>query len=456
MINTNMRTFLDSAALETLSLPESARNAVAESARQRALASRLRTGQASARELLEVNTAVRWAFYLFVFSIPLEYPDRTIPLEVHTITGSLFLAVTLAQSKLCFRRPPAAFWCLAVYLWLYVAIGVFSEHFAEAAKLFLNYLLVAFLFWVGGNLMRRHLLSRAVLWSFVLGCALVGSLNVLGIATRVVETDDTVRRIVFGQDANLLGGNMALALVALMALTFSGQTKLVHPRVILGAAVAFPLAKCLMLAGSRGALLALVAGVVAFTFQTASIRSFSRNGVVALLAVAALAMVMYRSDSMLKRYQKTLTTGSMSGREQIYPEAWKMFLERPVFGWGPIDNTYELGLRTAGFSIGKHNADGRTSKADKDTHNLVLDVLTSMGLLGGLPLFMCLTVCACAAWTARGGPHGTTPFALVVVVLVLSMDANWSASKQGWIVLAYAAASGRVSMTSARRTNLAA
>jgi O-antigen ligase len=387
-----------------------------------------------------------------VFSIPLEYPDRTIPLEVHTITGSLFLAIALIQPKLCFRRPPAAFWFLAAYLWLYFALGLFSEHFAEAAKLFLNYVLVAFLFWVGGNLMRRQTVACAALWSFVLGCALVATLNVLGIATRVVETDQTVRRIVFGQDANLLGGNMALGLVAVMALTFSGETKLMHPRLILGAGLAFPLAKSLMLAGSRGAIMAVVAGVLAFTFQTTNIRSFARNVVVALLAAAALTVVIYRSDSMLRRYQKTLSTGSMSGREQIYPEAWQMFSERPLLGWGPIDSNYELGMRTAGFSIGKHNADGQTAKADKDTHNLVLDVLTSMGLLGGLPLFVCLAVCACGAWKARAGQHGTTPLALVIVVLVLSMDANWSASKQGWIILAYAAASGGESMSNARRT----
>ena len=55
------------------------------------------------------------------------------------------------------------------------------------------------------------------------------------------------------------------------------------------------------------------------------------------------------------------------------------------------------------------------------------------------------------AWKARAGYHGTTPLALVTVVLVLSMDANWSASKQGWVLLAYAAASGQLSTSNARR-----
>ena len=119
-----------------------------------------------------------------------------------------------------------------------------------------------------------------------------------------------------------------------------------------------------------------------------------------------------------------------------------MFKERPLLGWGPIENQYELGLRTAGFNIGHHNADGISDSASKDTHNLVLDVLTSMGVLGSLPLFLCFGACVWGAWRARGTARGTAPLALIVVVFMLSMDANWSASKQGWTMLAYAAASG--------------
>jgi O-antigen ligase len=390
----------------------------------------------------EPSLFVRFAFYAFVFSIPIEYPDRAIPLEVHTITGSLFLLVALLQPRGCFRRPPATFWLFAAYLWAYIAIGTFSEHIGAVIKLFFNYLLALFLFWTGFNLMRRGATAWAALFSFVVGCAVVALLNVLGIATKVVETDDTVRRIVFGQDANLLGGNMALGLVMLMALAFRPGGARGWLRLAVAVPVAALIGKSLMLAGSRGAIAGVAAGLIAFMMQTRDTRAFLRNAAIVLVAAAGLGVAISRSDSLLKRYQRTVATGSMSGREQLYPEAWRMFLERPLFGWGPTDNMYELGMRTAGFTIGKHNADGVSAKPDKDTHNLVLDVLTSMGLLGGLPLFLCLAGCVWSAWQARHGPRGTVPFALAAVVLMLSMDANWGASKQGWIVLAYAAASG--------------
>src|SRR5436190_16270756 len=272
-----------------------------------------------------VHPWIRWGLYAFMFSIPFEYPDRTIPLEVHTISALLFVMVALVQTRVCFRRPCASFWWLAAYLWGYASLGLFSVHLGETAKLFLNYAIVACLFWIETNLLRRERLARGALWSFVLGCSVVATLNVLGIGTKVVESDDTTRRIVFGQDANLLGGNMALALVALMTLTFGGRSRLLQPRVIGSTAIAFVLAKSLMLAGSRGAVLALAGGVLAFGFQTLDIRAFARTFIVTAAVAASLIYVVYRSDSMMKRYTVTVESGSMSGREQIFPEAVKMF-----------------------------------------------------------------------------------------------------------------------------------
>jgi O-antigen ligase len=93
---------------------------------------------------------------------------------------------------------------------------------------------------------------------------------------------------------------------------------------------------------------------------------------------------------------------------------------------------------------------------NRDTHNLVLDVLTSVGLVGALPLFVCIAACLISAWGARAGPAGTAPLVLAITVLALSMDTNWSASKQGWLVYAYSVASSRRPMRRAVDTRRAA
>src|SRR5712691_4805654 len=79
------------------------------SARHRMVACDRQTSRVMRADSRDINRFVRWGFYAFVFSIPLEYPDRTIPVELHTITGALFLVIALLQPSVCFRRPPAAF-----------------------------------------------------------------------------------------------------------------------------------------------------------------------------------------------------------------------------------------------------------------------------------------------------------------------------------------------------------
>src|SRR6185436_2416894 len=62
---------------------------------------------------------VRWAFYLLVCSIPFEFPDRSFPVEIPTLTASLFLFATLLDPRACYARKPAALLCFVAYLYAY-------------------------------------------------------------------------------------------------------------------------------------------------------------------------------------------------------------------------------------------------------------------------------------------------------------------------------------------------
>ena len=58
-----------------------------------------------------VPAVVRLTLFLFVLSIFFEIPHRTIPLEVDSATGLLFLLSTLIAPTICYRRiPPALVW----------------------------------------------------------------------------------------------------------------------------------------------------------------------------------------------------------------------------------------------------------------------------------------------------------------------------------------------------------
>ena len=66
-----------------------------------------------------LNPIVRWTFYLLVFSILFEFPDRSFPIEIPTITASLFLLATLLEPRACYAKRPAALLCFVTYLYMY-------------------------------------------------------------------------------------------------------------------------------------------------------------------------------------------------------------------------------------------------------------------------------------------------------------------------------------------------
>jgi O-antigen ligase len=108
-----------------------------------------------------------------------------------------------------------------------------------------------------------------------------------------------------------------------------------------------------------------------------------------------------------------------------------MVTQKPLLGWGPTANKYELASRVPQQGYNR-----------RDTHNLGLELLTSTGLAGFVPFFGGLLVCLSASWAARKGRHGILPFALTASLLAGNMAANYLTFKLQWLVLAYAMASG--------------
>ena len=147
-----------------------------------------------------------------------------------------------------------------------------------------------------------------------------------------------------------------------------------------------------------------------------------------MLVIAFLAGVAWQLPLMRKRFQQA-QEGNLAGRERIFPAAWGLFLERPLLGWGPGQNKYELARRVP-----------EEFRAWRDTHNLVLELLTSTGVLGTIPFLTGMGLCVWGAWKARRGNHGILPSAMLVALLVGNMSGNGIALKLLWIGLAYGAA----------------
>ena len=382
---------------------------------------------------------VRWGLYLFVFSLPFEWPQRSIPVEVTTLTGGIFLLATLIQPQRCFARLPTALW------WFCATLVVFWVSFAggggtypgDALKAFVLRLQNLLAFWAAYNLMRDDRIATRTWLTFGVACVALAAFTLAG---AVNLDEDWVKKsgrvTLFGQNANHAGLILASGALALVGLTYGRDRKLLRPRLLVWPLLAL-IGIALVKTGSRGSFLSLTLGLWTFTAGGRTILVKLRNTAVAVLAVALLAWAAWQLPLMRERFQQ-VEQGNLAGRERIFPAAWGLFLERPLLGWGPAQNKYELARRLP-----------EEFRTWRDTHNLVLELLTSVGVIGALPFFLGTGLCVWGAWRARRGNHGILPFAMAVALLMGNMSGNYIGLKLFWLVLAWGAAAG--SLVAAQR-----
>ncbi|MBA3445283.1 MAG: O-antigen ligase family protein [Gemmatimonadales bacterium] len=383
---------------------------------------------------IRTGTALQAGLLLLVASIPFEYPERTIPLEIPTLTGAVFLLVTLFYPSRCYGRIPGPALGFAVYLAasLFTIMLGSGEHTSEAVSEFIVVLQGVLVFLAAANVMRDVSVARRALMTLAAACSLRAALPFLGLG----RTTDAVwtggeRVSALGQNANSAAMIMAAGLVALIGLVFLIRHRTTFS-LVLGGLLSALLALAILETGSRGGLLALLGGVLVFALAANSWQQRVRNGTIALLAISLLTAAALSRPVMKNRLVDTATTGNLAGREQLYPALWSMFLEKPLLGWGPVANGYELAARV-----------GERDRASRAAHNVVLELITAGGLLTALPFIVGVWLSVQRAWRARAGEHGVLPLALFSSVFLSNMSGDWGASKLLWLVLAYCLASGQ-------------
>ena len=405
----------------------------------------VRPGVATALATPAINPIVRWAFALLVFSIPFEFPERSFPIEIPTITATVFLLTTPLALRACYARRPAALVWFLVYLYAFGVSAVWNarhaaatdvnnaSYGAEVTKLFALLLQAVLVFWAAYNLFQSPRIARLTVVVLALACTIRALLPVVGIARTTHAIWGGGERVTaLGQNANNSAMILAAGFVVLLGLQYGAERPLLRPRWLVAPILAL-LGLSVVDTGSRGGIVALGAGLLPFMFSGArTLWLVVRNAVIAALAIGLVIFAAYRSDAVRRRFTESVEGGALAGRERIYPSVLQMSRERPLIGWGPVNNKYELGLRLNERIFRR-----------RDAHNLVLEVLSSTGLAGTIPFLAGLGLCCVGAWQARRGPHGILPLALLLVVLAANMSGNWIASKLLWLVLAYGLASVR-------------
>jgi O-antigen ligase len=387
------------------------------------------------------------AFYLFVASIPFEFSDRDardLPIEIPTAMGALFLATTILQPRVSFGRlsRPARWFLLYLYMFLVAAAINGRDHlatllngadyWAEVLKMLFSLVELFLIFWVARNLMRSLVVTQRALMTLALACTVRAAMPFLGIMTTIHRVQTGGERLsALGQNSNHAAMILGAGLVALVGLTF-GRYRRAWWRLLVGLPLLGLLAIAVADTGSRGGIIALALGIMAFMFQGGTVGDRVRNMALALFVIAGIGVAAFQSEVMRNRFMDTLETGTLTGRERIYPAVVGMIVDRPLFGWGPANNKYELGLRL----------DERVRRR-RGTHNSILEVLSATGVFAAVPFLIGTWLCLWAAWRAREGPDGTLPLALTITVMASNMSGDWFITPLYWFALAYAVAGER-------------
>lgn len=381
-----------------------------------------------------VNPVVRGALLLFVFSIPFEMPHRTFPVETTTVTILLFLATTLTAPKASYGKIPGALMWFALHLWLLAIAALVNkiEFVARALEHFFMLTTLILLMWALSNLLREKAMLRQVLVVTVIACTLRGLLQILGIGVTHHEVwTGGERTSLFGQNANYSAMILSAGIVTCVGLVLAPARWLPNPKLFVVPTCA-AMGWAAIETGSRGGVLCAMLGLVVFLFSGRTVKTRVRNLVLGLAAMAAIVFGVTQSPMMKARFQES-ENGKMAGREIIYPALIAMIAERPLFGWGPIDNQYEIARR-----IHERNA----RRPSRDAHNIFGELFTTSGVFGAVPFMFGLALTFATAWRARRGALGYFPLALLIAVFTGCISGTWIASKLLWYVFGIVLAAG--------------
>jgi len=390
--------------------------------------------------------ALKAVFYAFVLWIPIETmvvfdQNSRDPqhggVTISKLLGLALFGLAIVEWRRAFQKISPAFWMI---VW-YAAVLALSELWVPrwlAGKFRANELTLVQmvgLFVISSNLLKDGKYRASLLRFYGWWSAVVAATMVLGVFGHQFE-DVEGRFTLLGEDPNFTAGMFALGAVCIAGNKKLREANFFLPR--LGAAMAAlgVSTAAILETGSRGGLLSFAAGIFGLTLCGSKVSRRKRmllGGGLVILLSGMVAEEFARGSTTAHRLQRSWDEGDTAGRTEIWELSRKMVSERPLLGYGGVNNFYELGARL-NFDYGGFYY--------RDTHNLLLAVLTEVGYVGGLPFLGAMLFALWLAWRYGGRSDDGVPFALMCVLFMMNSSITGYHQKIFWIVLAAAAACG--------------
>jgi len=391
------------------------------------------------KQMARMPAVVRWSLYVFFFSLCFENYD---PFGISTaFTLSKMAGILFALA--CFWKVPGLFvrqhWTvrLLLWLWLWLAIVTFVAEleFPVPESAFRSVLIAQaqcfMLYWLSVNVMRDRRTAAYGLLTFIASAALMCVLMKLGIGRQVYREGMFHERISFlGANSNMIAVWSGIAILIIVGIVTGNVLRWDNRRYALLVFIV-PLLTAMTESGSRGAAISLVLAMACFLLTAGSL---DKRILIGLAAVGICLGFFYLSKGsvLADRLQKTAETGSMAGREALWPAAIRMIGKRPLFGWGMYNATTD----ELAPVISRGDLEGN------DPHNAFLAFFVFGGAFAGGAFLTLNLYWLYQAFSSRHRHWGILPFAMTVfVVSTMFKGGGFYIAKIPWGVLAFATAS---------------
>ncbi len=274
---------------------------------------------------------VRWSMYILFFSLCFENFDL--------FGGSAFFTISKMAGILfavaCFWKAPRVFisqhWTIQALTWLWLVLAI-ATMIAELSHpiprsafvgVMLSLTQCFMLYWLCVNIFRDRQTTAYGLLAFAYSAALMSLLMKLGIGRQTIQESEFFQRVSFlGANSNMIAIWAATGIIIVTSLVTGNQLRWGSWRYGLLLFIT-PMLTVMTESGSRGAAISLVLAMVCFLFAGGSWYKRSLIGI-AVLGVYLGLFYISKDSVLVDRLQRTANTGTMAGREEIWPSALKM------------------------------------------------------------------------------------------------------------------------------------
>jgi O-antigen ligase len=267
-------------------------------------------------------------------------------------------------------------------------------------------------------LLRHNMLDPTALYKGIIAASLTTGLTGIAVlADYGVEVDSDARVTMFGENTNIFGTRLAIASAALLCIALERPN--LKPILFISACgLAAACAIATLKTGSRVSTLSVAAStlVIFATWRNLTPRKFLTMAAIGIAGVQALAFL--EDTTAIRRWQRTITEGHISGRDLIWEDLTRSLLDSPIFG--------------SGLSVLKSRFSSFTSP-----HNVPLEVYLTTGIVGSILFAYFLLFVYSSAWRAARKFQWKLPLVLAIPLTGQLLSGQVIDSKILYLLQAY-------------------